>query len=304
MVPCPGPLPPCPLKPSRIWSEDFVRRRERAWHEGSIRGRNRRRAPAQPTASAARRGGPTYRDRAPRRFPFVWRQGVGRHQHLLVTVCTGLVKPAYDGLVSQVFANSLEIHMQSVAQAGRSRQPPDPEENERRIAVRWRRTLKTWVSGVLTHCARLFDWLLPWLTRPARQRWQCTHRQASLSRRVFAHPKPKWVCREVIRLKTLMPHAGCRTIAHHFNRRWQCRRQMTVSKTYVADMCRRHQYRILTARRKLKHRIPRPIPRNRIWGCDLLVKMDRCGQPHLALAILDHASRACLRLQRLSDKSS
>jgi transposase InsO family protein len=46
------------------------------------------------------------------------------------------------------------------------------------------------------------------------------------------------------------------------------------------------------------------MPRNRVWGCDLLVKTDRQGQPHLALAILDHASRACLRLQRLSDKSS
>ena len=31
---------------------------------------------------------------------------------------------------------------------------------------------------------------------------------------------------------------------------------------------------------------------------------DTIGQPHLALAILDHASRACLRLQRLSDKFS
>jgi transposase InsO family protein len=41
-----------------------------------------------------------------------------------------------------------------------------------------------------------------------------------------------------------------------------------------------------------------------VWGCDLLVKTDRQGQPHVALAILDHASRACLRLQRLSDKSS
>ena len=79
---------------------------------------------------------------------------------------------------------------------------------------------------------------------------------------------------------------------------------MTVSKTYVADTCRKQQYRILHARRKLKHRVPRPIPCNRIWGCDLLVKTDRQGEPHLALAILDHASRACLRLQRLSDKSS
>jgi transposase InsO family protein len=79
---------------------------------------------------------------------------------------------------------------------------------------------------------------------------------------------------------------------------------MTVSKTYVADTCRAHQYEILRTRRTLKHRIPRPIPRNRIWGCDLLTKTDRQGQSHLALAILDHASRACLRLQRLPDKSS
>lgn len=79
---------------------------------------------------------------------------------------------------------------------------------------------------------------------------------------------------------------------------------MTVSKTYVADTCRNEQYRILRARRTLKHRIPRPMRRNRVWGCDLLVKTDQNGQPHLALAILDHASRACLRVQRVSDKSS
>jgi transposase InsO family protein len=109
---------------------------------------------------------------------------------------------------------------------------------------------------------------------------------------------------EVIRLKALMPQAGCRTIAHHFNRRWHSRRQMTVSKTYVADTCRKQQHLILTARRKLKHRIPRPMRRNWVWGCDLLVKANHDGRAHLALAILDHASRACLRLQRLSDKSS
>jgi putative transposase len=73
---------------------------------------------------------------------------------------------------------------------------------------------------------------------------------------------------------------------------------------HVADTCRKHQYLILTARRKLKHRVPRPMPRNRVWGCDLLIKTDRDGRTHLAVAILDHASRACLRLQQLSDKSS
>jgi len=101
-----------------------------------------------------------------------------------------------------------------------------------------------------------------------------------------------------------MPQAGCRTVAHHFNRRWAACRQMTVSKTYVADTCRTHQYQILQARRRLKHRVPRPIPRNRVWGCDLLTKTDQHGHQHLAIAIVDHGSRACLRLQRLSDKSS
>lgn len=80
--------------------------------------------------------------------------------------------------------------------------------------------------------------------------------------------------------------------------------QMTVGKSYVACTLKKHHYLILEARKKLKHRVPRAIPRNRIWGCDLLTKTDRQGQPHLALAILDHASRACLRLQQLSDKSS
>jgi hypothetical protein len=61
----------------------------------------------------------------------------------------------------------------------------------------------------------------------------------------------KWVRREVIRLKALLPHAGCRTIAHTLNRQWKSRRLMTVSKTYVADLCRRHQYLIYEARRKL-----------------------------------------------------
>ena len=119
-----------------------------------------------------------------------------------------------------------------------------------------------------------------------------------------AQPKPKWVKHEVIRLKALMPQAGCRTIAHHFNRRRHGRRQMTVSNTYVAGMCRAHQYLIYEARRHMKHRVPRPMPRNLIWGCDLLTKTDQQGQPHVALALVDHGSRACLRLQSLTNKSS
>jgi putative transposase len=164
--------------------------------------------------------------------------------------------------------------------------------------------MRTWLVWILTRCIRWLRWLMPWLHWPARGRWPHVCKQAVAPRRVFAQPKPKWVRTEIVRLKALMPQAGCWTIAHHFNRRWKSQRQMTVSKTYVADVCRKQQYQILHARRKLKHRVPRSMPRNRVWGCDLLMKTDRQGQPHLALAILDHGSRACLRLQRLTDKSS
>ena len=167
----------------------------------------------------------------------------------------------------------------------------------------------TLFQALWSWCVRIGHSVHAWLKRlanphPRRSCWVFRNQPPKICRRVFAQPKPKWVQQDIIRLKALMPQAGCRTIAHHFNRRWKSRRQMTVSKTYVADTCRKHQYRILEARRKLKHKNPRPIPRNRVWGCDLLIKTDQHGQPHLALAILDHASRACLRLQRLSDKSS
>ena len=119
-----------------------------------------------------------------------------------------------------------------------------------------------------------------------------------------AHPKPQWVRQELIRLKALMPEAGCRTIAHGFNRRFAQCRNMTVGKTYVADTLRRQQYAILCVRRTLKHRVPRPIPRNLIWGMDLLTKTDADGRQHVIVAIVDHASRACLCVQRVANKSS
>ena len=165
--------------------------------------------------------------------------------------------------------------------------------------------MKTVIGWIRNLWARLTPFIVAWLGRTSHQP-RGRRRQASgpLPHPVFARPKPKWVRNDVIRLKALMPQTGCRTIAHHFNRRWVARREMTVSKTYVADICRRHQYLIYEARRKMKHRIPRSIPRNWVWGCDLLVKTDWRGQPDLALTIVDHASRACLRLQRLPDKSS
>lgn len=159
------------------------------------------------------------------------------------------------------------------------------------------------LSWFVRWCTRLWHWLRRWIQPRPRTSWSGP-RTAGPTHRPHAPPKPRWVRDELIRLKALMPHAGCRTIMHTFNRRFAVRRQMTVGKTYVADTMRRQQHTILYLRRKLKHRVPRPVPRNLIWGMDLLTRTDTNGRQHLALAIVDHASRAGLCVQRLTDKSA
>jgi len=122
--------------------------------------------------------------------------------------------------------------------------------------------------------------------------------------RVRAPSKPTWVRQEIIRLKALMPHAGCRHIAQCFNRRFAQKRGMTVGKTFVSNVMRQSRHEIDILRRCLKNARPRPVPRNLVWGLDLTGKTALDGQTHLVLAILEHASRAALWLEALESKSS
>ncbi|MHB0927210.1 MAG: transposase, partial [Gallionellaceae bacterium] len=116
--------------------------------------------------------------------------------------------------------------------------------------------------------------------------------------------KPEWLKAEIIRLKALMPQAGCRSIADICNRRFAASRKVTVGKTYVHQVLQRHDYEIQILRRNLKHAQPKPVPRNLIWGIDLTGKTDTNGSLHFLLSILDHGSRALLHLQALHDKTS
>ena len=75
--------------------------------------------------------------------------------------------------------------------------------------------------------------------------------------------KPEWLKREIIRLKALMPQAGCRTIADICNRRFTASRKVTVGKTFVHETLRQHDYEIQVLRRSLKHAKPRAVPRDR-----------------------------------------
>ena len=112
----------------------------------------------------------------------------------------------------------------------------------------------------------------------------------------FQPPKPPWVRHEVVRLKALMPEAGCRWIAHTFNRLHQGRRSMTVGKTFVANVLRDRSEEVLHIRREIKHHEPRPLPRNVIWALDWTWVPGIGGDSKPVFGVLDHGSRACLEL--------
>jgi transposase InsO family protein len=120
--------------------------------------------------------------------------------------------------------------------------------------------------------------------------------------------KPAWVVREIVRLKALMPDAGCRSLALIFNRRFashaDARRRMTVGKSFVADSLRKYHYEIEIARRRIKHHVPPPLPRNLVWGLDLTGKRDTAGVTHSILGCIDHGSRGALSLTALPNKRS
>jgi transposase InsO family protein len=133
-------------------------------------------------------------------------------------------------------------------------------------------------------------------------------RKAALAPPRHSPVKPPWVIRELVRMKALMPEAGCRTIADSFNRRFarhkEVRRRATVGKSFVAEMIRAHRYEIEVVQRKIKHRVPPALPRNLVWGMDLTGKGDAAGETHAILGLLDHGSRALVTLAVLSNKSS
>lgn len=114
---------------------------------------------------------------------------------------------------------------------------------------------------------------------PSRCRSGFGWRKSLDDKKIRRHPpKPAWVGKEIIRLKALMPDAGCRKIADTFNRIFAQSRGMTVSKTFANEVIRRNNYEIQVLRRTLKNRTPRPVPASLIWGMDLTGKTDRQGK--------------------------
>ncbi len=121
----------------------------------------------------------------------------------------------------------------------------------------------------------------------------------------YLHPKkPDWVPKELIRMKAFMPDVGCRKLAESFNRRYAKKKHITVGKTYVSNIIKKHQYDIQVLRKNSKHRKPRPLPLNIVWGMDLTGKTDTQNKLHNILGIIDHGSRGGLCLKGLKNKAS
>jgi transposase InsO family protein len=133
-------------------------------------------------------------------------------------------------------------------------------------------------------------------TRPCRRRHVP---ETPAAGRRLCRPKDPWVPKAVLRLKALMPGNGCRKIADAFNEIY--RDMESVSKSYVNNTLRDQGEEILRLRREIKHTPPRPIPRNTVWGLDLTFLP---GRTNPILGLIDHGTRACLRLEELETKST
>ena len=150
----------------------------------------------------------------------------------------------------------------------------------------------------------LYQLLLRWLF-PGRQRLKIHGWKRAMPASPTRHSrKPAWVVDELIRLKALMPQAGCRLVADTFNRRFAAKRQMTVSKSYVAHTLRHRQYEIAEARRRIRQRKAMAGPANHTWALDLTGKQDIHRQQHAILGLVDHGTRRLLALTAVSNKSA
>lgn len=156
--------------------------------------------------------------------------------------------------------------------------------------------------------AWLWIWVETWFTRRTRNRRVGRGRRRPDTADCRSQPKPAWVTHEIVRMKVLMPDAGCRAIADTFNRRHarhrEIGRRMTVGKSFVADTMRKHRYEIDIQRRRIKHRVPPALPHNLVWAMDLTGKADAAGNIHMILGLLDHGSRGLLDLAALQNKRS
>jgi transposase InsO family protein len=112
--------------------------------------------------------------------------------------------------------------------------------------------------------------------------------------------KPPWVTDKVLYLKAISGN-GCGKVAETFNRLYG--HKETVSKSFVYEKLKRHQYQLMQIKRHIRNKPPRKVPINKIWAMDLTT-VTWNNQQKQVLGIIDHGSRLCLRLVELESQHS
>lgn len=161
------------------------------------------------------------------------------------------------------------------------------------VRLRWWKAIWRWLVALFGRTQRP-DAI------PGRVGWRRISSASPLRR----SRKPAWVIDELIRLTALMPNTGCRRIAQTFNRLHTRRRQMTVSKSFVAYTLRRERHAVECKRRELRRRKAYSPNRNAVWALDMTGKQDIHGQQHCLLGLIDHGTRRLLELKSLPNKSA
>ena len=169
------------------------------------------------------------------------------------------------------------------------------------LALRWRPRLRQLLVNLLLHSC-----LRQGLLKSKRGAWQrCRKAKARIDvagckahGALPSRKKSAWMLAEVLQLAVHLQTP--RAIAHHFNRLHG--KRMTVGKTWVHARCRENAQAIAAMRRGMKGRPPRIVPAKLEWGMDLTLARTSDGNRHPTLAIIDHGSRALLRIKVLSRK--
>lgn len=112
--------------------------------------------------------------------------------------------------------------------------------------------------------------------------------------------KPQWVTDKVIYLKAISGY-GCGKVAEMFNRLHGDKE--TVSKSFVYEKLKKHQYQLMQMKRHIRNKPPRKVPVNSTWGMDLTT-VSLNNRQQLVLGIIDHGSRLNLKLVELESKNS
>ena len=95
--------------------------------------------------------------------------------------------------------------------------------------------------------------------------------------------KPQWVVNKVLYLKAVSC-VGCGSVANMFNQRYG--HKVTVSKSFVYEKLKSHQYQLHVIKRGIKQKPPKKIPINNTWGLDLTqVKLSKKQSTILGLIL-------------------